>query len=63
MTLEDAIKRCEEVVELKYDEGSEARLQEQDKRETTARDAVRRLIGKMNDDEYIAIMIKQEGKE
>lgn len=31
MTLEEAIKHCEEIVELKYDEGNEARLQEQDK--------------------------------
>ena len=31
MTLEEAIKHCEEVSELKYDEGNEARLQEQDK--------------------------------
>ena len=31
MTLEEAIKHCEEIAELKYDEGNEARLQEQDK--------------------------------
>ena len=31
MTLEDAIKHCEEIAGLKYDEGNEARLQEQDK--------------------------------
>ena len=31
MTLEEAIKHCEEIAKLKYDEGNEARLQEQDK--------------------------------
>ena len=31
MTLEEAIKHCEEIAELKYDQGNEARLQEQDK--------------------------------
>ena len=31
MTLEEAIKHCEEIAELKYDEGNEAHLQEQDK--------------------------------